>query len=87
MNKNSIKDDELDKVNGGTSQEIAELSYTLKTSNVGIETLKNILKTHGIKANLYDGLYLENIYKNIETNERISHDELIKMIEENEWYM
>ena len=26
-------------------------------------------------------------YNNIETNERISHDELIKMIEENEWYM
>ncbi|MBR0419523.1 MAG: hypothetical protein IJI66_10160 [Erysipelotrichaceae bacterium] len=87
MNKNSIKDDELDKVNGRTSQEIAELSYTLKKSNVGIETLKNILKTHGIKANLYDGQYLENIYKNIETNERISHDELIKMIVENEWYM
>ena len=43
MNKNSIKDDELDKVNGRTSQEIAELSYTLKKSNVGIETLKNIL--------------------------------------------
>lgn len=87
MNKNSIKDDELDKVNGRTSQEIAELSYTLKKSNVGIETLKNILKTHGIKANLYDGQYLDNIYKNIETNERISHDELIKMIVENEWYM
>ncbi|MBR0419272.1 MAG: hypothetical protein IJI66_08890 [Erysipelotrichaceae bacterium] len=86
MNKNSIKDEELENVNGGTWKETAELSYTLQRPNAEIVTLKNILKAHEIEARLNNTQHKKNSYRNIETDEKISHDGLIKMIEENRWH-
>ena len=87
MNKNSIKDDELEKVNGGTWEENDELNLALHTPGANIGFLKSFLDKHGIYAELHDSQFTDNIYVNKETNERLTHEQLIELIEKNQWYM
>ena len=83
MNNNSIKDDELEKVNGGTGNETNELRSVFQT--VDTNKIKFILSQHGIEAYLYEDS-LENRYVMKETGEELIHRQLINLIMKNHWY-
>lgn len=75
MNKNRIKDDELENVNGGTHRELSELFHTLKIPVGDIGKLRHFLEQHDIKAVLYDDQITTNVYINMKTNEDITHED------------
>ncbi len=81
MNKNSIKDDELEKVNGGTRKENIDLYKAFGTfDDIQIE---DILMEHGIYADLRDDQ--GNTYLYIKNGETVSHEELMNMIRNEHW--
>ena len=81
MNKNSIKDDELENVNGGTQWEIRRLQNALGTSDIG--KIRGILLKHEIDADLRNDE--DNTYVNVRTGELIKHEQVLKLIETNHW--
>ncbi len=81
MNKNSIKDDELEKVNGGRQWEIRGLQNALGITDVG--KIKDILLKHEIDADLRSDQ--DNIYVNVRTGELIRHEEVLELIKTNHW--
>ena len=81
MNKNSIKDDELENVNGGTQWEIRRLQSALGTSDIG--KIRGILLKHEIDADLRNDEY--NTYVNVRTGELIRHEEVLELIKTNQW--
>ena len=81
MNKNSIKDDELENVNGGTQWEIRRLQSALGTSDIG--KIKDILLKHEIDADLRNDE--DNTYVNVRTGKFIRHDEVLELIKTNHW--
>ncbi len=87
MNRNSIKDDELENVNGGTRKEIYDLSSALLRSEADVSRIQRFLEQHGIIALLNDDEYTTNMYKNMKTNEKITHEELIELIKKNRWHL
>ena len=87
MNKNSLKDNELENVNGGTWEENDELRSALHMPGADVGFLKSFLDQHGIYADLHDSEFTDNRYVNRETNELLTHEQLIELIEENHWYL
>ncbi len=87
MNRNSIKDDELENVNGGTRKEIYDLSSALLRSEADVSRIQRFLEQHCIIALLNDDEYTTNMYKNMKTNEKITHEELIELIKKNRWHL
>ena len=87
MTRNSIKDDELESVNGGNCQELNDLAVWLGLQSLDVGAIKYFLNTHGIDACLYDNQYTRNWYVNRETGQYIRHDELMEMIKKNHWHM
>ena len=82
MTRNSIKDDELEKVNGGTQSQTNELRSVFQIGEKYV--IKYILFEHGIDANLYDDAN-KNSYVIRETGEKLRHHELMDLIRENHW--
>lgn len=87
MNRNSIKDNELENVNGGNQQELIDLADWLGQQTLNVGAIEQFLKYHGIKACLYDDQTIHNLYFNEETGQYIKHDELMEMIKKNRWHM
>ena len=87
MNNNSIKDDELENVNGGNQQELIDLAAWLGQQTLNVRAIEHFLNNHGIKACLYDDQTIHNFYVNEETGQYIKHDELMEMIKKNRWHM
>ena len=81
MNKNSIKDDELENVNGGSRWEIRRLQSALGTSDIG--KIRGILLKHEIDADLRNDE--DNTYVNVRTGELLEHKQVLKLIETNHW--
>ena len=81
MNRNSLKDDELENVNGGTQWEIRRLQSALGITDVG--KIKDILLKHEIDADLRSGQ--DNIYVDVRTGELIRHEEVLELIKTNHW--
>ena len=81
MNKNSIKDDELEKVNGGTQWEIRRLQNALGITDV--RKIKDILLKHEIDADLRNDE--NNTYVNVRTGKLIRHEEVLELIKTNHW--
>ena len=86
MNKNSIKDEELENVNGGNRQELIDLAVWLGQQTLDVGAIEQFLKYHGIKADLYGDQTTPNFYFNEETRQPIRHDELMELIKKNNWY-
>ena len=86
MNRNSIKDDELEKVNGGNQQELMDLADCLRQQTLDVGALEKFLNKHGIEAYLHDSQYRTNSYKNKETGERLTHEQVIELIKKNRWH-
>ncbi len=87
MNKNSIKDDELENVSGGNRQELVDLAVWLGQQTLDVRAIERFLNKHGIDANLYGDQYRRNSYRNRETGQYIRHDELMELIKKNRWHM
>ena len=81
MNKNSLKDDELENVNGGRRWEIRGLQDALGISD--LEEIKSILLKHEIDADLSKDQ--DNTYVNVRTGELIKHEQVIDLIKKNNW--
>ena len=82
MNSNGIKDDELEKVNGGKKGETNELRNIFNTGSV--VDIKSILSQHGIEAHIFDDCN-QNKYVVKDTGKKLDHQQLINLIKENRW--
>ncbi len=87
MNNNSIKDDELENVNGGNRQELMDLAAWLRQQNLDVRAIERFHDKHGIDAYLCGDQYRRNSYRNRETGQYIRHDELMELIKKNRWNM
>ena len=83
MNNNYLKDDELEKVNGGRRTETDELHRVFHTGN--INNIKRILSEHGIEADIFNDSN-DNIYVIKGTAQALTHKQLMELIYKNEWY-
>ena len=83
MNRNCIKDDELENVNGGRRTETDELHRVFHTGN--INNIKRILSEHGIETNIFNDSN-DNIYVIKGTTQALTHKQLMELIYKNEWY-
>ena len=77
MNKNSIKDDELEKVNGGTQKENNDLYRIFGTSDLSV--IKDMLLQRGIDAFLNDDP-TDNVYVMRDARKQLNHKQLMDLI-------
>ncbi len=85
MNKNTIKDDDLENVSGGTQKEIADLKKAFACQGLDPNSIKRALIKHGIDASLYDNDHRKNIYRDKTTDEKLTHEQVIELIKKNHW--
>ena len=82
MNRNSIKDDELENVNGGTQKENIDLYKAFETFD--IYEIEDILSNNGIESDLRNDK--DNTYLDFRTGRPVTHEELMEMIRSEHWY-